>query len=225
MADRPILFSGAMVRAILAGQKSQTRRILPSAPTCPPECYGSLPCGVCKIARFAPGDRLWVRETWCEDQHAYDSELNPDGIRWRATDDSGVEGIDDGDGYAVLNADGSIRSCWRPSIHMPRRASRLTLTVTDVRVQRLHEITEADAIAEGVTKVRDSCYVVKGFGYDEAGLCHSSPVTPFAQLWDSINGKRPGCDWESNPWVVAVSFQSAQRNIDARESARDEVTT
>lgn len=235
MTDRPILFSGAMVRAILkeiekpGTGKTQTRRMLKPQPV--PFWIGSegrwsetaieytdgrdwprVRLGrviTVQEVRFRPGMRLWVRETW---QALSFGDYVPtmhhvSDVRYAATDPMG-------------DAHKEVRGySWRPGIHMPRWASRLTLTVTDVRVQRLQELTEADALAEGVVKVGSPGYVVPGFDYDLAGLAHNNPVTPFAKLWDSINGKRDGCGWDANPWVVAVSFTPELRNIDAPAKA------
>jgi len=172
MKERPILFSGGMVRVILDGSKTQTRRIakefnempnldgilkrFPSQEGCP---YGT------------PGDRLWVRETWAV-QHEYDaaapSEIGAS-ARWH---------------YAATEDLGGLRK--RPSIFLPRRGSRILLEITDVRVQRLQEISDEDARAEG---------------YDRS---HAFPREWFALLWERING--PG-SWDANPWVWAITFQ------------------
>lgn len=170
MKERPILFSGPMVKAILEGRKTQTRRVVknpgPLSTTLSP--YG------------VPGDRLWVRETWGHeaDGNACDDIRcgNPDHIWYRASE-----------------KDPSIfpKDFWRPSIHMPRWASRLTLEVTAVRVQRLNELDKWDAKAEGI----DPTY--------------PNPIASFSALWDSINGKKH--PWSSNPVVRVVEF----RKIDA----------
>jgi len=170
MAEHPILFSGPMVRAILEGRKTQTRRgirnpgrldglMLPgeAAQWCP---YGH------------PGDLLWVRETFAK-RYA-DAERDPaDGIVYRV------------DGGCV------IEPRWTPAIHMPRWASRITLRITDVQVQRLQEITESDAAAEGCCTTWDD--------YPKQNR------EAFAELWDKINGKR--APWASNPWIWAISFE------------------
>jgi len=224
---RPILFSGPMVRALLDGRKTQTRRVLKPQPPKDqlggeyihrlfgPEWYepavvkgdeivpGKPIWGVYDEygdfgARvpYMPGDLLWVRERW-SDEH-----LAPGEAYYCAT------AVQDG-----LRADEVAEIRWRPSIHMPRWASRITLEVTAVRVQRLQEISDDDALAEGVTKVRDHCYVIRGIDYDEIGLCHSGPIAPFAKLWDSLNAER-GYGWDQNPWVIALTFVVHQMNID-----------
>lgn len=220
MTDRPILFSAPMVRALLDGRKTQTRRIVKDAPTEPgwicyqatdgehdwigPNGYPSMPINV----RFAKGDRLWVRETlrkqddgcWTYDADGATVDLPaghpriPDMIAWAHHKESEV--------------------C--VSIHMPRWASRLTLTVTDVRVQRLQEISPEDARDEGVD--RRSRSVVRQmwlFGAtqeEREAIYLRACVWEYEQLWDTINGAG---SWDANPWIVAVSFTVERRNIDA----------
>lgn len=229
--DKPILFSGTMVRAILreiecpGTGKTQTRRILKCGMPEPPSidnvvhhparherpyldaynktswwCWWTRDDRPCEQfdAKYAVGDLLWVRETWC---HTGTGVWKPSDVHMA------------GDGKIIYRADNDDRSAgWFPSIFMVRSASRLTLEVTDVRVERLQDISEADALAEGVTKVREHCYVIRGFDYDTAGLCHSSATTPYAKLWDYINGADA---WETNPFVVAISFRPHLINIDA----------
>jgi hypothetical protein len=103
----------------------------------------------------------------------------------------------------------------RSSLLMPRWASRLTLEITEVRVQRLQDITEADAMAEGVVKVRDACHVIRDVDYDLVGLCHTSPITPYAKLWDTLNGDKPGMAFDDDPWVWALTFKVHTTNVDA----------
>lgn len=213
MKERPILFSGAMVRAILSGAKTQTRRIAPiqsldifehdgglvtwnvrfTKPIGKSRTIGSYSGGFATpdkarqivAAEFCPygqpGDRLWVREAWSIDPHPgpnYSGGLrSPDGgeVMYRATD--GWHGP------------------WRPSIHMPRWASRLTLEITGVRVERLKEIGAADAMEEGVAVHAD--HYNKPIGHP------CSPVMAYRDLWEYING--PG-SWDANPWVWVVEF-------------------
>lgn len=216
---RPILFSGAMVRAILAGTKTQTRRIMKPQPysngfgTRPGSyeiaCHNDyLPPSVMlwDVKRFGrrvytasnaegwendcpygvAGDLCWVRETWANEEQF-------GGYVYRA-DHAGDDPIGDG---------------WRPSIHMPRVASRLTLQIADVRVQRVQDISKADVIAEGIAN--RAGYPIEGVvaGWHE----------PFAQLWDSINGKRPGADWDANPYVWALTFKAHHCNVDSMAKA------
>jgi hypothetical protein len=209
---RPILFSGPMVRALLSGAKTQTRRVV----RLPDDAFTDVvrdfdPDARSYFWRFSasmdgacqthdvecpygkPGDRLFVKETFAADVPGCEFQ---DGWSYRA------DHIDPrGDGPA-----NPMR--WRPSIHMPRRASRITLEITGVRVERVQEIGEEDAIAEGV-----------GPGYVPNAMGSTTCVghrPMFARLWDQINGKRPGCSWNDNPWVWAISF----RRVEAAGGAR-----
>lgn len=173
MADRPILFSAPMVKALLDGRKTQTRRILKPQPI--GFDWYDLKCK----PRFKVGDRLWVRETW---NNAIGSSDEP---YFKATV------AEDTDWTAEERAN----LVWRPSIFMPRWASRLTLTVTDVRVERLQDISEEDAIAEGVP----------------AGLEHIHGPGGYRDIWETINGAG---SWAANPWVVAITFDVLNQNID-----------
>lgn len=204
MTDRPILFSAPMVRALLDGRKTQTRRIakvkrgvtIADISEWVGEEGSMARRGVFQrhqIAepRFAVGDRLYVREAWR-------AEVDFDAVSpCNMFEDTPI----------AYEASPTVAHMamgrFRQGMHMPRWASRLTLTVTDVRVQRLQDISEADAIAEGVT---DSWPEIE---------CNSS--RPFRDgyrwLWDSLNADR-GFAWDTNPWVVAVSFTVERRNID-----------
>lgn len=192
--ERPILFSAPMVRALLAGSKTQTRRVVKQE--CPDEVDGCCWVDIDGVHQFAwtigedqdihpsaaqfscpygqPGDRLWVREAWAYGIHALNSRNAEREGPWVYRADAAAE-------------QGRLGDCWRPSIHMRREASRITLEVTDVRVERLQDISEADAQAEGV---------------------YTDPACPaydaYAQLWDEINGAG---SWAANPWVWAVSFR------------------
>ncbi|MBR9765993.1 MAG: hypothetical protein GYB53_21380 [Rhodobacteraceae bacterium] len=196
MADHPILFSPTMVCALLEGRKTQTRRVLKGLlPDDMPyvqegEIQQSSPSMQFEDRRWpgtmSVGDHLWVRETFTLTQHDHPV------YRADATDQSGKRWTS----IAPGDPDGEV--IWKPSIFMPRWASRLTLTVTDVRVQRLQEISEGDAKAEGI----DDRDVVCGF----------------SELWDSLNAKR-GYGWDANPWVAAYSFHVEKINIDRMGAA------
>lgn len=208
--ERPILFSGEMVRAILDGRKTQTRRVMNPQPAdgyvcdIPDELCGTNPwifihqelttavdghLHICKLGQ--PGDRLWVRESFTEE----DTDLGPV-LVYRADKSQRVVGWTDELGDHICgNADWwqqNEETRWKPSIHMPRWASRITLEITEVRVQRIQEITEADVLAEGVT-LGD-------------GVWSGSTRRAFMDLWDRINSNR-GYSWESNPWVWALTFK------------------
>lgn len=188
MKERPILFSAPMVRALLDGSKTQTRRVVK-----PSKCrYFGVPLAACELAgevnsgEYAnsiygqPGDRLWVRETWLQTNPFTKGGLHTYG--YRASD-------------AVEFPD----AVWKPSIHMPRAASRITLEITAVRVERLQDISEEDAIAEGVKWFSSGAVECPGMP--------ETPIDAYRSLWEKING--PG-SWEKNPWVWCISFKRTE---------------
>lgn len=213
MRERPILFSAPMVLAILAGKKSQTRRLvkpqdienvdgvpfLLSYMTGEPDPV-QLPCPF-----GAPGDRLWVKETWSTPPGHYElmtpremSEQTP--LRYAA------DGVVKGVSKRFVDSQGRIAiGRLRPSIFMRRWMSRITLEVTSVRVERLQDISEEDARAEGVSP-RDAA-IVFGAGEIQPQL-NSTHRGAFAVLWDSLNAER--APWSSNPWVWVVAFKRVQ---------------
>jgi hypothetical protein len=198
--ERPILFSGPMVRALLEGRKSQTRRVLkgevgpcayePGKHALNGQVIEGNPAVLTQCPYGAPGDRLWVRETWALEDCGEDGKR----VIWQA--DRAARWIGDGVDSEVYYLPSDYNpGRWRPSIHIPRQHSRLTLEVTEVRVQRLQEISEEDARAEGVEPE----------GRDGRGpLTH---LNAFRSLWANINGMREGCSWEATPWVWCVSFR------------------
>lgn len=219
MTVRPILFSAPMIRALLDGRKTQTRRVLTPQPSAgvreSPFSAGGLEDGHGRRIKmpFYPGDVLWTREAWQFARQKFCS--CPQGSEPAPCDDwsEGI-GCRSARNGVVFRADGGTASRWRSSIHMPRWASRLTLAVTDVRVQRVQEISKADVTAEGITERN-------GHPIEE---CYAGWHEPFAQLWDAINGKRPGCAWEDDPWVVALTFDVHRMNVDAFLSRKDTPT-
>lgn len=210
MTEKPIIFNDAMVRAILDGRKTQTRRVAKlndagrvsrggkqwhvddpdAARACP---YGE------------PGDLLWVRETWAP-SWTYGGDYPC--VLYKATGDgyigseqypargviSSKFGIHSGE--ADASASNTVR--WRPSVHMPRWASRITLEITDVRVERLQEISPNECIAEGAWKIEDRALGRSGEALDA-----------FRNLWDALNAKR-GHSWETNPWVWVIEFKRVE---------------
>jgi hypothetical protein len=224
MRERPILFSGPMVRAILAGMKTQTRRIIGGMDSvcyvgpCEGDTGYAHPDRVCSpgpgfhyhdengfhhgeidCPYGAPGDRLWVRETWrvsdvAEGEIAY------------AADGRTIRYVSAGDAawwkrWGAKCAGGK----WAPGIFTKRWASRILLEVTDVHVERLQAISEEDARAEGVSgKACADCTVTRGV-YDPACPECLTARDAFRMLWDSINGER--APWASNPWLWAISFR------------------
>ena len=188
MKERPILFSAPMVRALLAGTKTQTRRIVKARDLEWMDVHQGLrePDNAERCPHGQPGgDRLYVRETWAA-PHAYD-HLPPRLI----PKDARVH-------YAATEDRGGL--LWRPSIHMPRWASRIILEVTSVRVELLQDISEADALADGIS---DTGALI----LDSAGNEQGGPIAEYAVLWDQINGDG---SWESNPWVWVVEFKAIE---------------
>ncbi|WP_337175399.1 hypothetical protein [Paludisphaera sp.] len=212
LKERPILFSGPMVQAILSGRKTQTRRVLkPQPEPCEGDRYRWAPpgarydaglgmwiplttwradvevmrSGAAGIAEFCPygtvGDRLWVRETF-----APRLDVDPREEPLKARD------------YALYRADGSsldephwhhYPDRWTPSIFMPRWACRIVLEITDVRVERLHRISQDDAAAEGFPWLDDPMEL--------------PPKGRFRETWQALNGE---ASWDADPWVWAVTF-------------------
>lgn len=239
MADRPIIFSAPMIQALLAGRKSQTRRLYkPMNGWVKQDCrevrlHEGQWCHFLKGAEsplerlrlpYAVGDQLWVRESLAFDHYEIADTYAPMGF---VGEQNGVYyGTAGGERiyFHTWAADGDkFKDCpdqpidakplpkrGVPSIHMPRWASRLTLVVTDVRVQRLQDISEADALAEGATDEgpcdhhRATC--------DEIGCCGPRHKGGFHLLWNSIHGADA---WAANPWVTAISFEVHHCNIDA----------
>jgi hypothetical protein len=226
MAEHPILFNGEMVRAILEGRKTQTRRICkplinaksvadvyhrPDGLFIGTHLKVGLGCGItepfpCPLGH--PGDRLWVRENF--------QPLLADGTDWVDSD------WKTGKGYAInYTATSPVQEFYdcandeafcdrvKPSIHMPRWASRITLEITEVRLQRLQDISEEDAQAEGFdTMEKQEKYGLASWSRH----CHpdaaETPVArkTFGAIWEQIYAKR-GIGWVVNPWVWAVSFK------------------
>jgi hypothetical protein len=211
--ERPILFSDAMVRAILSGAKTQTRRLVnPQPPKHISQWLGWCDDGSAALGGPTgdfigtsrrnpygkPGDRLYVREAWRTWERPEDCL---DGIRFRADDsfrpiESSREAADR---WVDAHNNGIHGDRWRPSIHMPRWASRLTLEVTGVWVEQIQDITEADILAEGVTV--DVAAKLTGIPWSSLPTLHHG----WQAVWDHINADR--APWASNPWVWRVSFR------------------
>lgn len=225
MTERPILFSDAMVRAILAGTKTITRRVLTPQPiedSGEPISVGRYHPTVVRrgieepgAERFGastseqswpcpygePGDRLWAREAWRACVEEPEIDLRADGRSLRRP----MHGDDEW--WARWRAR-SAGGRWQPSIYMPRWASRLTLEVTSVRVERVQSISEDDARAEGCSGHDPEPVAEGGAIYAMKGRSSApSPLAHFRALWDSINGERPGCSLKANPWVWVVGFR------------------
>lgn len=223
MTERPIIFKAHDIRAILDGRKTQTRQVVKPQPTqCSSGKFNWSNSGrsiagasIADIAEFAkcpfgqPGDRLWGREKHFindyrgarvpEDERA-DTELV-----YAATDMDYVRNLEDDEGFA-----------WRPSIHMPRWASRITLEVTGVRVERLQDISEDDAIDEGLHRIEI------GSGYrtlysatpatwaqvmEQEADAYDDPRAAYRELWEQVNGTG---SWDANPWVWVIAFKRVE---------------
>ena len=225
MKERPILFSGAMVRALLDGSKTQTRRAVKlqvqhddswvggwkivhkrvTQALLTFNQLGGKPLGsdaaICPYGQ--PGDRLWVRETWvCDD---YRLQQGPyvevpgarEALFYRADNEQPFEA-----------PEGKF---WKPSIHMPRWASRILLEIVSVRVEQLNDCSRKDAIAEGIHRYehiwRDCEYPLGNVAYEPVEgwpTRYSCPVQAYQALWESINGAG---SWDDNPWVWVVEFK------------------
>ena len=245
MKARPILFSGPMVRAILDGSKTQTRRVVKPQPSnfvggvnpkntpkhpapyfdsyCSERKSAVNPRGMSenwcwwteddrqgadwiKCLYGKPGDLLWLRETFAiectREYHGMVSDAPPQDRPYCIVENCDGEGSDywriphyaASDGEPMICDDGE-RTRWKPSIHMPRWASRLTLEITAVREERLRDISEEDARAEGIPNV-EYCRFAK---------------ESFCDLWQSINGQE---SWSANPWVWVIEFKAHLCNVD-----------
>lgn len=228
MKERPILFSGPMVRALLDGSKTQTRRIADrvsgfgkvrqfQASNTPGydftfRCKRGLWQDFRKSELLARcpfgnvGDRLWVRETWAVVPHVTDdgpkhrAKCDGTGATWRADWNENPSGF-----------------IWKPSIHMPRWASRITLEITSVRIERLNDISESDAMAEGIKHFSKDGKLRKYWVGDPSeeidipkvtwAQMPRSPVLAFQSLWESINGDG---SWALNPWVWCIEFRKVE---------------
>ena len=231
MKERGMIFNGEMVRAILDGRKTQTRRPIkwkqtrlteigeredgskwPWSEDAEHACDFWHPCPF-----GAVGDRIWVRETWAtlgnEDGCCVDWEGNlckgderPAARIYRASceqrpGDYGLWSIPDDAYWKPHTKEHKFEGAWRPSIHMPRWASRILLEITDVRVERLNAISEHDAQAEGVAKLRGGFWKHYQPGWTQHQL---SARGSFVTLWKSIYGDE---SWNSNPWVWVIKFK------------------
>lgn len=216
MRERPVIFSGPMVNAILEGHKTQTRRVIKPQPVVEPDgrmhwngigwtrhherLTGPNGTMLMKCPFGQPGDRLWVRETW---------DFLPAGLPSAPHNAEIVYWADGSTEPRTAPVDFSPfiygHEARRPSIHMPRWASRITLEIESVRVERLQAISEEDARAEGITD--GGCL---NCGNPEP--CECPYPTPdardaFIRLWESVNGEKPGRSWFSDPWVWVIEFR------------------
>ena len=218
MRERPILFSAPMVRAILAGSKTQTRSMVKTDAA---DLAADLAAAHCPYGQ--PGDRLWVRETWrigawhdhrpavaidyCDGPrrqwidvpHTADADGEPFNRLVQQSTEDAIQTLGQRERYAWEPGQSPCR--WRPSIHMPRWASRITLAITGVRVERLQNLGAEDALAEGVAQlVRDKLPAQQCGEYD---AIDADPVELYSALWDQLHGEGA---WDANPWVWVVEF-------------------
>ena len=230
--SRPILFSSAMIRALLDGRKTQTRRVVKPQPVVASDgCWSWSPhraqglhhgqggsvrdmlqCLPPYCPYGVPGDVLWARESWTRvPASAYRMS---EGVQ---------QTIDPSDpDMAAIYAAGWERSIpkWRPSIHMPRWASRLMLEITDIRVERLQDISEEDAQAEGVGEYAcpgphrgpgATYFTADPTAGEDMPISRTTPIAAYKALWEHING----CgSWDANPWVWVLTFTVHHQNVD-----------
>ncbi|HCB1502599.1 TPA: morphogenetic protein [Klebsiella michiganensis] len=201
MKERGMIFNGEMVRAILDGRKTQTRRPVKfpvhdknlGCELAGNELAGELSAGNYLNSAFGkPGDRIWVRETFQGPLFNYEQmdEYLEDSSKFEKPEFCQYA-ADGGHRPEYQDADDNLRHGWRPSIHMPRWAGRILLEITDVRVERLRSMSQDDARGEGV---------IAASGPMEAGLA-------FRELWDSIYGEE---SWKANPWVWVIEFKRVE---------------
>lgn len=227
MREKPILFSTPMVKAILDGRKTMTRRIVKPQPPdeaktlCGPKTYE--PIAIDKDGEmypgspiygaydengewgtkcpYQPGDHLYVRETWrCVKYDNMDGDLNY-GVEFKDGTRKYFK-FDDSERYHQFGKY-ALKKGWQPSIYLPKEAARIWLEVTSVRVERLQEITEEDAVKEGIKNVFERNPHYDGTIGSAIKINH---LTQFRELWDSINAKR-GYGWDTNPYVWVIEFK------------------
>jgi hypothetical protein len=201
--ERPILFSTPMVQAIMEGRKTMTRRVVKPQPihdlklivvsgdryssVSKKNTDGSYSVWNAKCPYGKVGDVLWVRETWRKSTKFNGEEY----VLYYADDCS-------------LNAGIKPPGKWKPSIHMPKSACRIWLEITNIRVERLQDISEQDAKAEGVEEIHPAPFVIRWKDYIAEPNFLDSPYWSFYSLWCSINGAQ---SWKDNPWVWVVEFK------------------
>jgi|ERR1039458_4145035 hypothetical protein len=228
MSDHPIIFSAPMVRALLDGRKTMTRRLAwRPAKTMMIECeHGFDTCPTCDAAkpspwqRVKPGDRLWVRETLVPSScgFEYAAPGDDDNIDLSDLTDDQV------DFWNRRAGDDPDNSPKVSPIYMPRWASRLTLVITATKIERLHDINVSDALAEGIFKWPKRSiageplwhFIPPATKIEDIHLGCTSPVNAFAWLWQSIHSKE---SWDANHEVVALAFTIHQQNIDVMPKA------
>ena len=251
MIEKPILFNTEMVKAILDGRKTQTRRVIKNI------CgnYDEIRANPCYHGAWNPiilgrvlsgfkcpygnaGDKLWVRETWkvqsfspdyfaicykADGSHKELEDVPKDFSYLQDKFDDWQENLafqsekelekmkfleDENSEYRwVWKGESPLR--WRPSIYLPRWASRINLRITDVRIERLQRLTYENAIAEGILHRTGEILGIDWYAGYIGAEWRTDPIIAFRDLWDSINGKR-GYGWNKNPWVWVVEFEAVE---------------
>jgi hypothetical protein len=225
MKEQPIIFQGEMIRAILDGRKTMMRKPIKPQPEWISGAWywkslkydngmgvhyfhttglnGIMDAWLRACPHGQPGDRLWVRETWyCDHMHVQSGPyLKPDDwqdgwfeelMYFKASDDAGH-------GHCYSGFAGETFQCpWKPSIHMPRWASRITLEITDVKVERLQEIRINDVLSEGFPT---TCEMQFDAEY------RAWTMDNFSRYWNSLYPQKPEYQWKANPWVWVISFK------------------
>ncbi len=195
-----------MIRALLAGRKTQTRRVVKPQPIVDGNSWQyypkspfsragvNTPFNISDMSPYGkPGDLLWVRETWM-----------------KATNFA----FHNSPAHCIYRADGECIQKWKPSIFLPRWASRITLEITDVRVEKLQDTNESDAKAEGIFQlIEEPSRWING----KVNFKYSNPLSAFIGLWCAINGQLA---WKENPWVWVIEFKVHQQNVDEFLKAR-----
>lgn len=220
MKETGLIFKAPLVRAILEGRKTQTRRI--AKPVRHPDLGNVYSPGALVLEHEPqhvinracpygqPGDRIYVRETW----NWFDPQAIPAERAGQRAPFTGRQGSRQIPWVTAYAADGPLpypgyygKEHWRPSIHMPKWAARIWLEITGVRVEQLQEISEKDAVAEGIERTEDffGCPCWRDYSEPEgpdASACPDDPIGSFRTLWESTGG-----DWDANPWVWVVDFK------------------
>ena len=225
MKQTGLMFKGELVRAILEGRKTQTRRVMKPQPATVERWKHGEPtletsanwtvmrdasgkgwsnCGPFRYPYGKTGDLIYVRETWQHANYPLGPYQEGSTVFYRAdylNDPHGPDG--------EKSPEGKYRH-WQPSIHMPKSAARIWLEITGVRVERLQDISETDAIAEGIERVDDffGCACWRAYGEPDGAdvVCPDDPIGSFRSLWDSTGG-----DWQANPWVWVIDFKRTNK--------------
>lgn len=218
MKSRPLIFTAESVRAILTGSKTQTRRLVRHIPALGfPEEWADR-AGTAELARIVgdvakfcphgePGGRIWVKEAHAQFAVGNKTGISPQCVAYRATCDAdgGFEYVNNGNEVMRLKV-----TKWSSPLYMPRWASRITLEITEVRVQRLHDITEDDARAEGVERDTSPCDHTR-LSCEEIGCLGQTYRAGYCEAWCSIHGDDA---WQKNPLVWAISFRRITHAIE-----------